>query len=92
MHSARKPHLQKLIKADVVAQILERQGQGDDCVFETNSVSAVSSGKAELFRDTLSELKKKGGEESKAQTNFVDSDLRRKGPSSDVWPTGLTTF
>lgn len=84
MHSARKPHLQKLIKADVVALILERQRQGDDCVFETNSVSAVSSSKAELFRDTLSEFEKKGEEESKAQTNLVDSDLRRKGPSSDV--------
>lgn len=55
-------------------------------MFEANSllVSAVGSSKAELFRDTLSEPEKKGEEESKAQTNLVDRDLRRKGPSSDV--------
>lgn len=68
----------------MVARVLERQRQGDDCVFEASSVSVVSSSKAELFRDTLSEFKKKGEEESKAQTNLVDRDLRRKGPSSDV--------
>lgn len=84
MHSARKPHLQKLIKANVVAHVLERQRQGDDCVFETSSVSAMSSSKAELFRDTLSGFTKKGEEESKTQTNLVDRDLRKKGPSSDA--------